>query len=130
MSDQRHGDPPDEVVYELNGRRRVPCMNPVAIADIERRMGGSILDIAERMIAYDFRATDLAAVITGGLKGAGEEVRYEDILDQVVRNGTLRLLLSAIILVRISCDGLLAVTQPDQAVVAEGEAENGSRTIH
>ena len=76
-----------EVELSLDGRRFVLRPSFAAIAEIEARCGEGVIALARRLAAGDIRVSDFAAVVTAGLKAAGEPARFETVGEMVLREG-------------------------------------------
>lgn len=72
-----------------DGDERKFVMRPSfqALAEIESMAGVGIVPLARRFMARQWSITDATAVITAGLKAAGEPAKYEKVGEMVFRTG-------------------------------------------
>ena len=76
-----------DVEIELAGRRFLLRPTFAAIAEIEERSGQGLIALARRLAAGDIRITDVATIVTAGLRAAGEPAKRETVGEMVLDSG-------------------------------------------
>ena len=76
-----------EVEIALGGRRYVMRPSFAAIAEIETRTGQGVIGLARRLASGDIRVSDVAAIVTAGLRAAGEPAKLEMVGEMVLEEG-------------------------------------------
>ena len=130
MDEGQPAPPVITVPIELAGRRWVMCMNPTAAAEIDRCSDGGIVGVVLRMGRRDFRVSDIAAIITGGLKGAGEQVRYEWVGEAVIETGAVRLFWPAMLLLVAAAISVPLRSPGSGLMELVWDADDEGETIH
>lgn len=89
-----------EVEIRLAGKTHILRPSFAAIVETEARTGSGVIELVRRLGANKGRITDLAAVITAGLRGVGAPADYDRVAEQVFRSrvtDTLALVLAFLI---------------------------------
>lgn len=69
-----------EVSVRVNGEERLMRLTLGALAALEARLdAGGLAALAERFEKGEFRAADLIALLTAGLRGGGDEVSEDEV---------------------------------------------------
>ena len=68
-----------EVEIELGGRRFVMRPSFQAIAEMEKQTGRGLIELLQSLSDGGLKVSELAAIITAGLKAAGEPARYDKV---------------------------------------------------
>jgi hypothetical protein len=68
-----------EVEIELGGRRFVMRPTFQAIAEMEKQTGRGVIELLQSLSDGGLKVSELAAIITAGLKAAGEPARYDKV---------------------------------------------------
>ena len=77
-----------EIEAELGGQTYTLCLTLGALAEIEYAYGGEdLIAIAERFEKGRIKATDAIKVIGAGLRGAGQNLKDEDVAKLSVAGG-------------------------------------------
>jgi hypothetical protein len=101
-----------EIEAEIGGARRRLVLTLGALAELEAAFGADdLVALAERFGSGRLKARDLVRILGAGLRGAGEDVRDEDVAAMAVDGGAAGY-------VRIAAD-LIAATFGGEA---EGQA--------
>lgn len=83
-----HNPDRGEVTIELGGRSWVLRPTYQAIAEIEAATGKSIMDLARLVASTRYSARELAVMVAGGLRGAGEKgVQVDTVGEMLVQAG-------------------------------------------
>ncbi|MBM3529049.1 MAG: gene transfer agent family protein [Alphaproteobacteria bacterium] len=77
-----------EIEAEIGGARRRLVLTLGALAELEAAFGADdLVALAERFGSGRLKARDLTRIIGAGLRGAGEDVRDEDVAAMAVGGG-------------------------------------------
>jgi Phage tail tube protein, GTA-gp10 len=77
-----------EIEVELGGAQHTLCLTLGALAEIEHAYGGEdLISIAERFETGRIKATDAIIVIAAGLRGAGANIKNDDVAKLSVPGG-------------------------------------------
>lgn len=69
-----------EIEAEIGGERRTLCLTLGALAELEAAFGaGDVIALAERFQRGGLSARDLVTIIACGLRGAGADVRDDEV---------------------------------------------------
>ena len=69
-----------EIEAEIGGERRTLCLTLGALAELEAAFGaGDVIALAERFQRGGLSARDLTIIIACGLRGAGADVRDDEV---------------------------------------------------
>jgi hypothetical protein len=106
-----------EIEAEIGGARRRLVLTLGALAELEAAFGADdLVALAERFGSGRLKARDLARIIGGGLRGAGEAVTDQDVLAMAVEGGAAGY-------VRIAADLIEATFRgPDETPTQAGAA--------
>ena len=78
-----------EVALTLDGVACILAPTFGALVAIEERTGAGVVMLARRLASMDVRATDLTAILTEGLRAAGQPAEYPRVGEMLLRHGLL-----------------------------------------
>lgn len=91
--------PRGEVAIEVNGQRLAMRLTLGALAELEERLAvGSIVALAERFESGSVASRDLIALLSAGLRGAGNPIGEEVLSEAEIGGGAIGALRAGIAL--------------------------------
>ena len=94
-----------EIEAVLNGERYTLCLTLGALAELENALGvNTMVALIERFENGQLKATDVAHIITAGLKGAGHDFSVEAVLNIKPAGGMAEFIDIAVRLLKVTFD--------------------------
>ncbi len=91
MTANRHRGEVEIELAPVEGHRKTFVMRPTwqALSEIEERTGKGLQALAQTFLRNDFAFRDVTAVITAGLKAAGEPASQDTVGELIFKTGLL-----------------------------------------